>query len=783
MDAAETFDDGSDPRVVFSLERILEEATADSQLVALLEDPASDRRELDSVATEILRASLLATLRSYEVSLTFVDASGQPRGRSYEADQQVSTTALEQLELSDFGLLRAMFADAGGQRTLVEQITGRHERERFRYLGLRPVQRNGQAVGWVMAGAEPHSTAEEVGVPFPRVFASTGFYGGIREDVSLAEFRDGVLVRTTGTSFGRFRLEEDVAEALVRSPSVWRRDRSRGRSFDTYYARQQGQGFPFSAEQMIVVAARTASTSVFDHLYALLRLTVAGMFAGIPIYLTGLVIRRKRGLLPAPRVRFRDKVLNAFFGVGVVTVAAMGFVGLRVVTDESDRAVDSWLRQHLERVERTLAAEARAGELPYRVLDRISLDSLSARVGLDLNLFQGTDLVGSSRPMLARDRLIDARLPIDAYRALNFDGFRFVSSEQTVGTFAYTAGYRALPDELGRPRYVVSVPTLPEQDRLDEERARTVAYLFGALLLLVLVVLATASVLANALTRPIARLRVGLEAVAQGRYEGIQPVNTRDEFGDLVETFNTMQGQLSDHRRRLAQQERQLAWQEMARQVAHEIKNPLTPMKLSVQHLQRSLESAEVDDETFKSVFARITRTLVEQIDALARIASEFSSFARMPQQVLEPLDINTVLREAATLMQAEGGTAITAEYADEPLVVSADREELRRAFINLLKNASQAVPSDRSARIRVRTSRIEDEGIEMVLCEIEDNGSGVPDELRDHIFEPNFSTKTSGTGLGLAIVLKAVEDIHGTIDFETRPGIGTTFRIKLPAV
>jgi nitrogen fixation/metabolism regulation signal transduction histidine kinase len=206
-------------------------------------------------------------------------------------------------------------------------------------------------------------------------------------------------------------------------------------------------------------------------------------------------------------------------------------------------------------------------------------------------------------------------------------------------------------------------------------------------------------------------------------------------------------------------------------------------MKLSVQHLQRSLESAEVDDETFKSVFARITRTLVEQIDALARIASEFSSFARMPQQVLEPLDINTVLREAATLMQAEGGTAITAEYADEPLVVSADREELRRAFINLLKNASQAVPSDRSARIRVRTSRIEDEGIEMVLCEIEDNGSGVPDELRDHIFEPNFSTKTSGTGLGLAIVLKAVEDIHGTIDFETRPGIGTTFRIKLPAV
>src|SRR5690606_14300517 len=135
-------------------------------------------------------------------------------------------------------------------------------------------------------------------------------------------------------------------------------------------ARQQEQGSPFAAEQTIVVAARTASTSVFDHLYALLRLTVAGMFVGIAVYLTELVIRRRKGLLPAPRVRFRDKVLNAFFGVGVVTVAAMGLVGLRVVTDESYRAVDSWLRQHLERVERTLAGEARAGELPYRVLDR-----------------------------------------------------------------------------------------------------------------------------------------------------------------------------------------------------------------------------------------------------------------------------------------------------------------------------------------------------------------------------------------------------------------------------
>ena len=781
VDAAEAFDDGSDPRAVFSIERVLEDAAADSQVVAMIGNPDARRSDLDSLATQILRESLLASLRSYEVSLTFVDVSGQPRGRYYEADQQVSGATLEEFERSDLELLRLMYTEAGTPLSLVEQITGRHERERFRYVGLRRLASDGRTLGWVMAGAEPHTMAEEVGAPFPRVLVSTGFYGGVRGDVSLAEFRDGVLVRNTGLTFGRFRLEDDVATALRTTPVVWRRDRARGTLYDTYYARQERDRYGLAPEQTVVVAARAPATTVFDHLYALLRLTVAGLFVGIPIYLVGVFVRWNAGNLPAARVRFRDKVLNSFFGVGIVTVAAMGFVGLQVVNNEGERAVESWLRQHLERVERTLASEARAGELPYRVLDRMSLDSLSARVGLDLNLFQGAELEASSRPQLVRDRLIDTRLPIDAYRALNFAGFRFFSGTESVGTFTYTAGYRALPDEAGRPRYVVSVPTLPEQDRLDEERARTIAYLFGALLLLVLVVLATASVLANALTRPVAQLREGLEAAARGRYEGIRPVSTRDEFADLVETFNAMQGELSDQRRRIAQQERQLAWQEMARQVAHEIKNPLTPMKLSVQHLRRSLDTAQVEDSGFRTVFTRITGTLVEQIDALARIANEFSSFARMPRQILEPVDLNTVLREAVTLMQSESGTQISTDFDDEPLVVNADREELRRAYINLLKNGLQSVPPGRTARVRVRSFRDQGANGHVAVSEVVDNGAGIPDDLADHIFEPNFSTKTSGTGLGLAIVRKAVTEMHGTISFRTQQGRGTTFTVTLP--
>ncbi|MDX1739780.1 MAG: ATP-binding protein, partial [Rhodothermales bacterium] len=306
--------------------------------------------------------------------------------------------------------------------------------------------------------------------------------------------------------------------------------------------------------------------------------------------------------------------------------------------------------------------------------------------------------------------------------------------------------------------------------------------LFGALLLLVFVVLITASLLANALTRPIARLRDGIEAVAHGRFNRIRPLDTRDEISGLVDSFNTMQDQLGESRRRLARQERQLAWREMARQVAHEIKNPLTPMKLSVQHLRRSFQrSGDVSDDGFAGLFERITTTLTEQIDALARIANEFSSFARMPRRVREALDINSVVEEAAALMQAEASFDLALDLVEEPLIVHADREEVRRIFINLIKNAIQSIPAGRDGEIGIKARSEVSDQKRWAHVLVSDNGAGIPEDVQSKIFVPNFSTKTSGTGLGLAIVKQSVEDLMGEIGFETSDEDGTSFWIRLP--
>ncbi len=784
-DAAETFDESRDPRALFGLSQALDAAAADAELATLLQMPADSlyRAARDVAAARLVRTTLMGALDGYDVTLLFFDSQGRITGRYTEASDLAGQAVQEARDSDDFALLRAMHSERGGDEAIIEPITGEREADRFQYIGVKPLAGG----AWVLARAEPQVVSQDLATPFPRVLLPSSYSNALNRDLAIALFRDGVLVRGVGRDFGRYRLDDEVQRRLRSQPVLWRTEQGRSEPFTTRYERQ-AQGFapepgrPPSGTQR-VVAVRIAALSLFDHLFFLLRLTLSGLLLGFPLWMLGLVMRRRAGLLPPPRQRFQDRVLNAFLGVGILSVMAVGLVGLRVVTGENERAVASWLRQHLERVEETLALDAQPGELPYQVLQRTPVDSLARRVGLDLNVYRAGELVASSRPALVRDGLIDARLPGEAYRSLVFDGYRFTTTEASVGRFRYTAGFRALPDEMGQPRYVLSVPTLPEQERIEEEQARMVAYLFGALLLLLLIVLATALVLARALARPIGRLREGLRNLARGTFQSTIPVTSRDEIGELVETFNEMQGQLAESRRRLAQQERQLAWREMARQVAHEIKNPLTPMKLSIQHLRRAFDDLGAGEDVrggrFGKLFDRVTITLIEQTDALARIAGDFSSFARLPRRISEPLDLNEIVEEAARLMQEEEGAEIVLHLHPQPLVLHADREELRRIYINLMKNAIQAMSERDEKRVRVSTALSAD-SLE-ALSAVEDRGTGIPEALQSRIFEPNFSTKTSGTGLGLAIVLKAVEEMGGRIFFETEEGIGTTFHLALP--
>lgn len=245
----------------------------------------------------------------------------------------------------------------------------------------------------------------------------------------------------------------------------------------------------------------------------------------------------------------------------------------------------------------------------------------------------------------------------------------------------------------------------------------------------------------------------------------------RDEIGILVQEYNDMIEKLGESRKALSRQEKESAWKEMAQQVAHEIKNPLTPMKLKIQHLQRVLNA---DSNAVESL-----QSLLQQVDTLNDIATSFSSFAKMPIAVIEKVDLLHVISDTVELYKDNKEVIIECSLPEgEEIYVNTDKSMMGRIFTNLILNGIQSVPNSRQACIHIKcyvTYKNE------VMVAISDNGNGIPEEIKDKIFTPNFSTKFTGSGIGLTLAKRGIEQSKGNIWFDTSEGVGTTFYIVLP--
>jgi len=279
-------------------------------------------------------------------------------------------------------------------------------------------------------------------------------------------------------------------------------------------------------------------------------------------------------------------------------------------------------------------------------------------------------------------------------------------------------------------------------------------------------------------TRPIEKLAAGARDVAAGHWEARVEIHSRDEIGQLANAFNEMTRQLADQRERLVQTERVAAWRELARRLAHELKNPLFPLQLTVENLQRARQQ---NPEQFDEVFLESTTTLRAELENLKTIVSRFSDFAKMPHPEFERVDVNDLVRSAIKLFEPQlapvGRPSITPElYLDENLPrTQADPALLRRALDNLILNSLDAMPA--GGTLTVRTARRGD----VVHLEVTDTGEGLTPEECARLFTPYYTTKRHGTGLGLAILQSVVSDHNGRIEVESAPGAGATFRIELP--
>ncbi|HMI79455.1 MAG TPA: HAMP domain-containing sensor histidine kinase, partial [Ferruginibacter sp.] len=320
----------------------------------------------------------------------------------------------------------------------------------------------------------------------------------------------------------------------------------------------------------------------------------------------------------------------------------------------------------------------------------------------------------------------------------------------------------------------LNIPYFTSQSKLQEEIANFLVTIINLNAFIFLIAGIVALFITNRITRSFSFISDKMKAVNLGQLNEAIDWKRDDEIGELVNEYNKMVKKLDTSAEMLARSEREGAWREMARQVAHEIKNPLTPMKLSLQYLQKSISN---NSKNVKELTANVAQTLVEQIDHLNHIAGEFSQFANIGNTNNEVFDLNEVIKMVTQLHSIDDRLKISWMPLKGPVMIYADRTHINRLFTNLIQNAMQAVPEDRVVQITIEEELVNDN----VLIKIKDNGIGIADEVRSKIFTPNFTTKTSGTGLGLAMSKGIVEQAKGNIWFETKAEEGTTFFVELP--
>ncbi|AUP79300.1 sensor histidine kinase [Flavivirga eckloniae] len=348
---------------------------------------------------------------------------------------------------------------------------------------------------------------------------------------------------------------------------------------------------------------------------------------------------------------------------------------------------------------------------------------------------------------------------------------RFVDKHKENGE-TYQSSYTYLTDKRSKPIAILNLPYLEHDDFLSKELQEFLRRIAYAYMFILLMAIGIAFLLSKYITKSLKAISDKINATRlEKRNEKIEVNDTSEEISTLVNSYNSMIDELEESAVQLAKSEREQAWREMAKQVAHEIKNPLTPMRLTVQNFQRKFDAK---DENIDSKLDEYTKTLIQQIDTMSSIASAFSNFAKMPAQQSETLNVVKIVKLALDIFN-EDYIFFTAE-SDE-IIAKFDRTQLIRVVTNLVKNGIQAMPENKTPTIVIDVATKDNN----VIVTVSDNGLGIAEENRDKIFEPKFTTKTSGMGLGLAMVKNIVETYNGTITFKSEKEKGTTFTVTFP--
>ena len=583
--------------------------------------------------------------------------------------------------------------------------------------------------------------------------------------ILISEYQNGDLLATNDeTLTPGSALDPLIRNSFASNQQKYleREEISMERTFEALYVRDESQPDRIVCLRMEAVGLRW---HVYNTVKVALAFAATALCAGL--ILLAVQWRRYRAIV----FGFRGKLLVAFLIIAIIPLIVLGYYNREFATERQNVNTSKRLNEDLDLVrQRVISSISEADDFDYGI-NSDYCETVASDYGIDFTVYRRSEMHASSKPELYQSGILDSRLPGIVFAQILVAGKEYVQTSETIGDVAYAVGYKPLVLN-GVTLGVLSVPTLYRQQEVEAELAERNAFTLGVYGILLVLTTIAGVVLANQLSQPIRDLTAAARKVGEGKLDVQLPVRGSGEIPELIGTFNEMVQELKKSREELSRAEREMAWKEMAKQVAHEIRNPLTPMKLSVQHLRQAFKDkaknlgALVDD---------VTQTITDQIDSLARIASEFSNFARMPERRFERVNLHHLLKDTVQLFSEVRGIEFTAIFCDTDPILIADRDELGRVFVNIVRNSVQAM--EQGGTITVKTE------IRDHRCHIQfrDTGAGIPPHLVTKVFQPNFSTKSDGMGLGLAIVRKVIEDLNGTIEVKSTVGVGTTMEIMLP--
>lgn len=646
------------------------------------------------------------------------------------------------------------------------------------YFAIVPITSKGEQIGTVVFYLKSKSTKNEELFPELLVEGNADNADNLKE-YSYAYYLDGKLINQNGKyvySLVNSEFEGKPGQYIYKNTS----DNVANNS-DTGYSHLIYQ----PGERKIIVVSKeddklfTGLTSLtfFFLVFAIFNLLVLGvgqLWENIRHFK-----RPKWGFwYNFDKVLYQTRIqLSMVFAV-VITLIIIGVLTFFSVRAQYINQQDDEIRDKITRI--ALAFEKAGFDKTLNDNDEntlLAFNSFADTYSSDLTLFNidGKEIL-TTQPKLYEAGLIEPRMNAKAFiylARLKKSGF---INPELIGLLDYKSAYAPVRNSKKEVTGFLQLPYFSNQNQYKEHIGAFLNTMINVYALVFVAIGLFAIAVARQITTPLTIIQQSLSKTIYGRKNEPIEWHHNDEIGSLIKEYNNMIAALEDSASKLAQSEREHAWREMAKQVAHEIKNPLTPLKLGLQLLEKAWKDK---DPRFDQKFERFSKSFVEQIDSLSRIASEFSNFAKMPETHIERIDIFELLTQAVTIFKQADGLEIVYTQPTRALYIMADRDQILRCFNNLLKNATEAIPAERAGIIEITYTVKPGE----VFIQIKDNGNGIPEALRERIFVPNFTTKSSGTGLGLALVKNAITYAGGTISFDTEIGKGTTFYISFPEV